>query len=104
MLRAAEGRPATLVGGCGYFGPPADDGTVEIGYSVVPEHRRQGYAGECVEALTARALATPGVRWVVAEVHQDNAASVGVLRRCGFHWVSAGREAGYDRYARGAKG
>ncbi len=104
VLRAAEGRPATLVAGCGYFGPPADDGTVEIGYSVTPEHRRQGYAGECVEALTARALGTPGVRWVVAEVHEDNAASIAVLRRCGFHWVSAGREAGHDRYAHGAVG
>ena len=77
---------------------------MEIGYSVVPDHRGQGYAAECVEALTARALAVPGVRWVVAEVHEENAASVAVLRRCGFHWVGAGREAGYDRYAHGAAG
>jgi RimJ/RimL family protein N-acetyltransferase len=104
VLRPAEGHPATLVASCGYFGPPAADGTAEIGYSVAPEHRGQGYARECVDALTARALATPGVRWVVAEAHAENAASVAVLRRCGFHWVSAGREAGCDRYAYGAKG
>jgi ribosomal-protein-alanine N-acetyltransferase len=101
VLRAVEGRPATLVASCGYLGPPADDGTVEIGYSVVAEHRGHGYAKECTEALTAQALAVPGVRRIVAEASVENAASVAVLRGCGFHRAGPGREAGYYRYAYG---
>ena len=97
VLRAEADRPATLVASCGYFGPPAD-GTVEIGYSTAPEWRGRGYAAEFVEALTARALATPGVRRVVAETHDDNAASIRVLERCGFHRVGPGRDPGFHRH------
>jgi RimJ/RimL family protein N-acetyltransferase len=97
-LRAAEGRPATLVASGGYMGPPLADGTVEIGYSVVPEERGRGYATEIVRALVARALATSGVQRVVAEVHEENAASLGVMERCGFHRVGTGREPGHHRY------
>ncbi len=97
VLRAAEGRPATLVAGVGYFGPPAG-GVVEIGYSTAPEWRGQGYCTECVQALTARALGVAGVERVVAEVHEDNPASVKVLARCGFHRVGPGREPGFHRY------
>ena len=39
-----------LVAAGGYFGPPAG-GSVEIGYSVIPEARERGYATELVEAL-----------------------------------------------------
>ena len=43
--------PPTLVGAGGYFGPPDADGTVEIGYSVLPEWQRHGYATQMTEAL-----------------------------------------------------
>jgi RimJ/RimL family protein N-acetyltransferase len=102
VLRAAEGRPATLVASGGYFGPPAENGTVEIGYSAAVEWRRQGYTTELVQALTARALAMPGVRRVVAEVHEDNAASLAVMKRCDFHRVGPGRDPGHHRYQHGA--
>jgi ribosomal-protein-alanine N-acetyltransferase len=98
LLRAAEGRPATLVTGAGYFGPPLADGTVEIGYSAVPDHRGRGYTTEVVQALTARALAAPGVLRVVAEVHEENVASLKVMDRCGFHRIGAGRDPGHHRY------
>jgi [ribosomal protein S5]-alanine N-acetyltransferase len=101
LLRATEGQAATLVAGAGYFGPPAADGTVEIGYSTAPEWRGQGYCAEIVTALTARALATEGVQRVVAEVHEENAASLKVLARCGFHRVGAGRDPGHHRYQHG---
>jgi [ribosomal protein S5]-alanine N-acetyltransferase len=101
VLRAAEGRPATLVAGAGYFGPPGEDGTVEIGYSAAVEWRGRGYTTEIVQALTARALATPGVRRVVAEVHEENAASLKVMERCGFHRVGVGRDPGHHRYQHG---
>jgi ribosomal-protein-alanine N-acetyltransferase len=98
IRRAANDHPATLVASGGYFGPPSADGVVEIGYSVVPDHRRQGYATELVQALTARALDLPKVMRVVAEVHEDNVASVTVLSRCGFRRIGAGRDPGHFRY------
>src|SRR4051812_32959281 len=44
-----DARPS-LVAGAGFLGPPTSDGTVEIGFSVVPEARGQGYATEIVDA------------------------------------------------------
>jgi [ribosomal protein S5]-alanine N-acetyltransferase len=90
--------PATVVACGGYFGPPSADGTVEIGYSVVPECRCIGYATELVQALTMRAFAVPEVRRILAEADVDNAASIGVLMRCGFRRMGTGREPHYDRF------
>src|SRR5215213_18454 len=46
---AHDGDPPWLVGAGGFKGEPDDTGTVEIGYSVVPEQRRRGYARDAVE-------------------------------------------------------
>ena len=92
------GSPATLVACGGYFGPPSADGTVEIGYSVVPERRRRGYATELVQALTKRAFDAPDVRRILAESDVENVASIGVLTRCGFRRQGTGREPHYDRF------
>ena len=98
IMPAAAGSGATLVACGGYFGPPSPDGTVEVGYSVVPEWRRHGYATELVQALTKRAFDTPEVRRILAEADVDNVASIGVLARCGFRRMGTGREPHYDRF------
>ena len=95
---ATTGNPATLVACGGYFGPPSPDGTVEIGYSVVPEWRRRGYATELVQALIKRAFDDMGVRRILAETDIENVASLGVLDRCGFRKMGTGREPHYDRF------
>lgn len=80
---------ATIVGDIGFMGPPGDDGAVEIGYSVVPERRRLGYASEAASALVEWAF-RHGVRAVVAGVvDPDNTASIRVLERTGFHRTPA---------------
>jgi [ribosomal protein S5]-alanine N-acetyltransferase len=76
--------PRALVGAGGYFGPPDSEGEVEIGYSVLPEWRRRGYAAEIARALVERAFAHDGVRRVVARTTDANVASVAVLRSGGF--------------------
>jgi [ribosomal protein S5]-alanine N-acetyltransferase len=86
----AEGR--TLIGTAGYKGPPSSDGTVEVGYGVVRDHQRQGYASETVRALTGRAFALPEVRRVIAETYPELTASIGVLRKCGFRLIGEGSE------------
>jgi ribosomal-protein-alanine N-acetyltransferase len=98
IQRATAGCPATLVACGGYFGPPSPDGTVEIGYSVVPEWRRHGYATELVQALTKRSFDVMAVRRILAESEVENVASLRVLGRCGFRRMGTGREPHYDRF------
>jgi ribosomal-protein-alanine N-acetyltransferase len=73
----------TVVGDIGFLGPP-DDGRVEIGFSVIPERRRRGYASEAARRLVAWALEQPGIREVVARSDADNEASAGTLSAAGF--------------------
>lgn len=91
--------PAALVGSGGYMGPPDGEGTVEVGYSVLPEFRGQGFAGEIVEALVARAFSFPQVSRVIAHTVASNAASVAVLMKCGFSLAEAtgGESVRYER-------
>jgi RimJ/RimL family protein N-acetyltransferase len=92
--------PRALVGAGGYFGPPDEEGRVEIGYSVLPAWQRRGYAGEIVDALRARAFGVPGVTLVVAHTTKENAGSVAVLARCGFAHAGPGAEPGTLRFER----
>ena len=61
-----------------------DDGSVEIGYGILPEYQGRGYATEAVEAMVSWALCQSGVRRVEAETEPDNKASQRVLEKCGF--------------------
>jgi len=100
-VRGADAQgPRALVGAGGYFGPPDADGVVEIGYSVLPEWRRVGYAVEIVQALSERAFSHARVAKVVAHTMETNAASIGVLVRCGFLAAGAGPESGTLRFER----
>jgi RimJ/RimL family protein N-acetyltransferase len=63
------------VGRAGYHGPPDETGMVEVGYSIDPQYRRQGYARAALRALLARAAADPAVRTFRATISPDNVAS-----------------------------
>ena len=63
------------VGRAGYHGPPDADGLVEVGYSIDPQHRRQGYARAALRVLHARAEADPHVRTFRATIAPENGAS-----------------------------
>ena len=96
LPQAQAGR--TLIGSAGYKGPPSDDGMVEVGYGIVRDHHRQGYASEAARALVARAFASPEVTRVTAETYPELVGSIGVLRRCGFRFIGEGSEPGVIRY------
>lgn len=89
----------TLIGTGGFKGPPAD-GTVEIGYGIVSDQRRRGYASEAANALVAHAFADERVRRVIAETLPELVGSQGVLRVCGFSAAGPGSEPGVLRYER----
>jgi RimJ/RimL family protein N-acetyltransferase len=102
---------ATMIGHAGFHRPPqpleraladstyrgtaepAGSGVVEIGYTIFPAARGQGYATETVRALVDWAFATRAVSTVLAAVAEDNAASLAVLDRVGdFHRIGTCRD------------
>jgi [ribosomal protein S5]-alanine N-acetyltransferase len=96
------------VGHAGFHGPPDAAGMVEVGYSVDPAWRRQGYATAMVRELLQRAAGEPGVRTVRATISPDNIASLGTIAGFGFagngeQWDEEdGRELIFDRPAQPA--
>jgi [ribosomal protein S5]-alanine N-acetyltransferase len=77
-----ERQTTVVVGDVGFMGPP-EDGLVEIGFSVIPDRRRRGYATEAARALVDWALGEPGIRGVIARCDASNEASIRVLERAG---------------------
>ena len=79
-----ERESQSVVGDIGFIGPPDEDGSVEVGYSVIPARRGRGYATEAARAIVAWALDEPGVKVVVAACDRGNAPSIRTLERVGF--------------------
>ena len=79
-----ERETGTIVGDVGFMGPPQVDGSLELGYSVIPDRRRRGYATEAAQAIVGWALRQPGVTTALAHCDRDNEASVRTLERIGF--------------------
>ena len=97
LLREPDGG-RTLVGSGGYAGPPAPDGSVEVGYGIVTDHQRRGYASEAVRGLVRRAFARPEIGKVTAQTLPELAPSIGVLLKCGFRRAGAGADPGAIRF------
>lgn len=79
-----EEETARVVGDCGWFGPPREDGEAEIGYGLAAPSRGKGYGTAAVEALLRWVEAQPGVRLVTARVDVGNEPSHRLLARLGF--------------------
>jgi RimJ/RimL family protein N-acetyltransferase len=97
LLRQPEGR--VLIGNGGFKGRPDGQGIVEIGYSVLSEFHRKGYASEAAEGLIRWAFAHPEVTTVIAETFPSLPASVGLLEKLGFRLTGSGSEENSIRYA-----
>jgi [ribosomal protein S5]-alanine N-acetyltransferase len=81
-----EGR--LMVGSAGFHGAPGvnapgEPRALEIGYGILPEHRRRGYASEAVEGLIGWAR-TQGIDHFVASVAPENEPSLAIIRKLGF--------------------
>ncbi|GAA1366294.1 GNAT family N-acetyltransferase [Streptomyces beijiangensis] len=71
-----------VIGGLGFNRPPDEDGTVPIGYALIPDVRGKGYASEALRGLLqlARDL---GIRSVIGDADLDNIASQRVMAAVG---------------------
>jgi RimJ/RimL family protein N-acetyltransferase len=85
---SAEGS-RVLVGSGGTASAPVP-GTVLIGYSVLEEFQRRGYATEAVRHIVAAAFALPGIRRIVATTYPDLVGSIRVLEKNGFTYAGEG--------------
>jgi len=92
-----KGKRPKLIGVAGYKGPPID-GVVEIGYGIVKDQRRKGFASEAVVGLVGRALETNQVRKIIAETLPNLKPSIGVLNKVGFALSGPGSEPGVIRF------
>ena len=81
-----------LIGAGGFKGPPDDAGLVEIGYAILPSHRRRGYAREAVDGWLAWAFADARVTRVIAHTLSELVPSIGVLRSAGFIFTGPGND------------
>ena len=97
LARLGDAAPPVLVGGGGFLGPP-QSGAVKIGYSLLPEFQRRGYATEMVGGLVRWALAKPGVDVIAAETEWANPASVRVLEKVGFQRAGTSSAPGGARF------
>lgn len=91
---------AMVIGDIGFHGPPDADGLIEVGYSVEPDWRRRGIAGEALAALLAWVDREPGVSGVTAGCAPGNAASIRLLEAHGFSRTGATDAAGDVRWLR----
>ncbi|MBC7542930.1 MAG: GNAT family N-acetyltransferase [Candidatus Sericytochromatia bacterium] len=93
-----EGTERRLIGTVGFKGRPDADGTVELGYSVVPAYQRQGLATEAVLDLIDWALADRTVKRIVAETYPHLTPSIRVMEKCGMTLLGPGSAPGTVRY------
>lgn len=84
VVDADDGR---AVGHAGFHGPVDERRCVEVGYSIVPELRRRGYARAALVELLRRADASPEVATVRASISPDNIGSLATIAGFGFERV-----------------
>jgi len=76
-----------IVGLVNFHGAPDESGMVEIGYRVLPEHRRRGYATEMASTMWAYAATLPAVRVLRATFTPDNEGSRAIIEAAGLAQV-----------------
>ncbi len=74
----------TIAGDIGFKRKADENGYVEIGYSMQPKFRIQGYMTEAIAAMVKWAFTYSEVKAVIAETSSENIASIKVLKKNGF--------------------
>lgn len=76
-----------VIGHAGFHGPPDQAGMVEVGYTVDPRFRRQGYAKAMLRELLSWATGQGRVTTVRASIRPDNVASLAAIEGFGFERI-----------------
>ena len=84
IIRAEAGHARDAIGYLNFHMAPDEHGMVEIGYTLLPAARGQGYALEAVKAAFDWAGREHGVRRFRASVAPDNERSLNLIGKLGF--------------------
>jgi ribosomal-protein-alanine N-acetyltransferase len=84
IVHAEPGQPREVIGYLNFHAAPNEEGQVEIGYTLLPEARGQGYAIEAVGAMFEWATRAHGIRRFRASVAPDNERSLNLIAKLGF--------------------
>ncbi|MFF2043131.1 GNAT family N-acetyltransferase [Kitasatospora sp. NPDC058170] len=82
-LAGLDAQPGSVVGAFGLHGR-LGPGALELGYWVLSRHTGRGIATSAARALTAAALALPGIGRVEIHCDEANGASAAVPRKLGY--------------------
>lgn len=84
IIRDEEGSGREAIGYLNFHAAPDQHGMVEIGYTLLPAARGQGYAIEAVRGALDWASRAHGVRRFRASVAPDNERSLNLIGKLGF--------------------
>jgi len=95
LLRQKSSEP-TLIGNGGFLSH--ENGTLEIGYSMLSEYQSKGYATEAVRSMLQWAFPNLKKDRIIAYTYPHLKASIRVLEKNGFFFKGKGQEEGTILY------
>lgn len=76
--------PRELIGTIGFIDFPEDPAMVEVGYSIAPSVRGQGFGTEAATTMIRWVMQQRGIGRVIAQCELKNVPSIRILERLGF--------------------
>ena len=73
-----------IIGDAGFKGFNYQEENADIGYGIIKEERRKGYAEEAVTELIKWALSNKMVKEITARCYVDNLGSINLLKKLNF--------------------
>lgn len=96
LLHRKASELPVLVGSGGFLAH--ENGTLEIGYSILSGYQNKGYATEAVRSMLQWALSSLKEDCIIANTYPHLKASIRVLEKNGFHFKGNGQEEGTITY------
>ena len=92
ILLNKESGSKILIGAVGACGPPDENGTIVIGYSLLDQFHGLGFATEALSGFLGWTRQHHGLHKVIADTFPQLKASIRVLEKCGFISNGSGEE------------
>jgi len=96
LLRQEKSELPVLMGNGGFL--VHENGTLEIGYSMLSDYQNKGYATEAVRSMLQWAFSSLKKDCIIAHTYPSLKASIRVLEKNGFLFKEAGPEEGIITY------
>jgi len=96
LARNEDCGPNVLIGSGGFLA--SAEGSIELGYSVLPAYQQQGYATEAVRSMVEWAFSALRITRIIAYTYPRLISSIRVLEKNGFAFTGNGNEEGTIAY------